>query len=86
MKLYLVGEVFSIKEKEYQGTKTTTINFVNDAEDDFIKVKVNEAEHLGSDIVKGSKVNIPFKMTSMLGKDGRIKTYYGTEGKIQISK
>lgn len=90
-KIYLVGEVASIKNTTFENETITKIQFINENEMngglEILEVKISKAEHLPAEIKKGDKVNCPISLTSM-GQDGskKVNTYYRTTDKVQISK
>lgn len=83
-KLFLNGELHSIKTTEFKGEKVSKLQFLNENEEngglEIIEVKINP-EHNNTEIKKGDKLLVPILMTSM-----EKKIYYRTSGKIQIQK
>ena len=83
-KLFIQGEISSIKTTEFKGENITKLQFLNENEAngglEVLEVKIDK-EHLNNEIKKGDKVNVPISMTSMNGK-----IFYKTNGKIIVSK
>lgn len=83
-KLYIQGELFSIKTTEFQGAKVVKLQFLNEDEvkgTEIIEVKVSLPEHNVEGLIKGTKVMIPIQIAVV-----EKTKYYRTDGKIQVSK
>lgn len=82
-KIFIQGELTSIKTTEFKGEKVSKLQFLNENDNgglEVIEVKI-DIEHLNNELKKGDKVNVPVSMSVMNGK-----VYYKTNGKIIVSK
>lgn len=82
-KIYIQGELSSIKTTEYKGEKVSKLQFLNENENgglEIIEIKIDK-DHLINDLKKGDKVMVPVSMSAI-----EKKIYYRTNGKIQVSK
>lgn len=83
-KLFINGELHSIKVTEFKGEKVSKLQFLNENEDnggiEILEVKI-VPEHINTEIKKGDKLLVPISMSAI-----EKKIYYRTNGKIQIQK
>ena len=82
-KIFIQGELSSIKTTEYKGEKVSKMQFLNENDNgglEIIEIKIDK-DHLANELKKGDKVMVPVSM-SVVEK----KIYYRTNGKIQVSK
>lgn len=92
VKIYIQGELLGVKVSEYDGKKTTKLQFLVEDEktggSEIIDVKVNDENHLPTEELKrGMNIKTPIAITSMPQEGSKkINSYYRTTDKIQVSK
>ncbi|MDP3302292.1 MAG: hypothetical protein Q8S36_10040 [Sulfuricurvum sp.] len=82
-KLFIQGELSSIKTTEFKGEKVSKLQFLNENDNgglEVLEVKI-DLEYFNNEIKKGDKLTVPISMSQMNGK-----IYYKTSGKIVVSK